>query len=334
MYELKSVAKELNSKTVITPSPGTTLGVQQSLRERLAVQLRRVLQGDTPTLNDGCIDIKLSGDGTCVGRNLHVLNFTFTLVNETQASSVAGHHTIAILELRQHYDELAAGLQDIAQEVSELQEIEVDGNSYALRYYLGGDWKFLALVCGLNAANADYSCIWCKCHSKDRWNMQLKWSLSDTSKGARSIEEIKTLSKKPAKQQYGCKRLPLFESFPMDHVIIDTLHLFLRIGDLLINLLIMDLRRQDGVEKGKLDKFDKSKQTHLAAYEQFLNDSCRISFSWNIKDSKLTWRDLTGPEKIRLFNSINIPDLFPSLPNKDQIQQLWLTFIHWINYLK
>ena len=61
MYELKSVAKELNSKMVITPSPGITLGVQQSLRERLAVQLRCVLQGDkgTPTLNDGCIDIKL-----------------------------------------------------------------------------------------------------------------------------------------------------------------------------------------------------------------------------------------------------------------------------------
>jgi len=67
MFELKSVAKELNSKTVITLSPGTILGVQQSFGERLAVQLRHVLQGDKgiPTLNDGCIDIKLSGDGTC-----------------------------------------------------------------------------------------------------------------------------------------------------------------------------------------------------------------------------------------------------------------------------
>ena len=118
--------------------------------------------------------------------------------------------------------------------------------------------------------------------------MQLEWSLSDTSKGVRTIEEIKTLLKKPAKQQYGCKRLPLFESIPIDRIIIDTLHLFLRIGDPLINLLILDLRRQDGVEKGKLDKFDKSKHTHLAAYEKFLNDSCRISFRWNIKDSKLT----------------------------------------------
>lgn len=74
--------------------------------------------------------------------------------------------------------------------------------------------------------------------------------LSDTSNGARTIDEIKT-SKKRAKHQYGCKRLPVFESIPIDRVIIDTLHLFLRIGDLLINLLILDLRRQDGVEKGK-----------------------------------------------------------------------------------
>ena len=43
MYEIKSVAKELNSKTVITPSPGNILGVQQSIKERLAIQLRRVL---------------------------------------------------------------------------------------------------------------------------------------------------------------------------------------------------------------------------------------------------------------------------------------------------
>lgn len=89
-----------------------------------------------------------------VGRNLHVLNFTFTQVNETQASLVAGHHTFAILELSEHYDELAIGLHDV-KEVSQLEEIEVDGQSYALQYYLGGDWKFLALICGLNAANAD-----------------------------------------------------------------------------------------------------------------------------------------------------------------------------------
>lgn len=80
-----------------------------------------------------------------------------------------------------------------------------------------------------------------------------------------------------------------------------------------INLLILDLQRQDGVEKGKINP---------DTFEQYLNDSCRISFNW---DSKLTWRDLTGPEKVRLLNLIDIPDLFPS-----QNEQLWLTFVHWI----
>lgn len=34
---------------------------------------------------------------------------------------------------------------------------------YDIEYFLGGDWKFLAYVCGLGAANQDYACIWCKC---------------------------------------------------------------------------------------------------------------------------------------------------------------------------
>jgi len=165
--------------------------------------------------------------------------------------------------------------------------------------------------------------------------MELKWSLIDTTKGARTIDEIQTLSKKGGRQQhFGCVRAPIFPSIPIDHVMIDTLHLFLRIADLLINLLIMDLRRQDGIEKGRVEKLDRTKQTHLAAYEHFLDDSCKISFCWYVKDSKLNWRDLTGPEKIRLFNLMDIPTVFPSLPQKNEIQHLWSTFIHLINSLK
>ena len=37
----------------------------------------------------------------------------------------------------------------------------------------------------------------------------------------------------------------------MDHVIIVTLHLFLRISDVLIDLFIRELRRSDAIEKKK-----------------------------------------------------------------------------------
>lgn len=111
---------------------------------------------------------------------------------------------------------------------------------------------------------------------------------------------------KPIKERFGCDNSPIFESIPIDHVVIDTLHLFLCIGDLLINLLILDLCRQDGIEKVKVDKLDRMKLTHLVTYEKFLNNHCKISFSWYIDDSKLKWRDLTGGEKVRLFNSLDI----------------------------
>ena len=40
----------------------------------------------------------------------------------------------------------------------------------------------------------------------------------------------------------------------------------------------------------------------------------------------LKWRDLTGPEKHRLFKAINLTALFPSIEQISQIQKLWSTF--------
>ena len=49
----------------------------------------------------------------------------------------------------------------------------------------------------------------------------------------------------------------------------------------------------------------------------------------NSKDIK--YRDFTGPEKVRLFQNINIPALFPALHNNTKIQDLWINFFELIN---
>ena len=132
----------------------------------------------------------------------------------------------------------------------------MDGEEYKIEYFLSGDWKFLAVITGLNAANAEYSCIWCKCKSAERWNMEKEWSITKAENGARTVDEINSLRSKPSKLNFGCLHKPIFSSISIDHIIIDTLHLFLRIADLLINLLIMELRRQDGIDKKKSFKLD------------------------------------------------------------------------------
>ena len=106
------------------------------------------------------------------------------------------------------------------------------------------------------------------------------------------------------KFNFGCVRQPLFPLIPIDHIIPDVLRLFLRICDVLINLLILELRRLDGIDKNVLRTFDRSTATHVAKYEQYLNDECKISFHMYLdKDSRsLEWRDLTGPEKLTTKN--------------------------------
>lgn len=167
--------------------------------------------------------------------------------------------------------------------------------------------------------------------------MEKVWSAFDVSKGARTVSEIEKLSKFPksSRQRFNCSHSPLFPKIEIDHVIPDTLHLFLRIADVLINLLILDLRRADGIDRMACVKLDRAKLTNIATYEKFLNETCKISFSWYVSEDskKLQWRDLTGPEKKVLFQNIDIPSLFPALPNALIIQQVWMGFVDLIKVL-
>ena len=42
--------------------------------------------------------------------------------------------------------------------------------------------EILATVCGIECANAEYSCIWCKCPKKKQSDTELEWSISDHKK--------------------------------------------------------------------------------------------------------------------------------------------------------
>ena len=137
--------------------------------------------------------------------------------------------------------------------------------------------------------------------------MTKTWSITDKNQGARTIEEIAEKSKlgKSSKYWFNCSRKPIFSFIPLQHVVIDSLHLFLRISDVLINLLIRDLRIFDGIEKVTNADAVRANGTMVNTYKEFLNVSCKIRFQFYVEkeSKKLTWRDLTGPEKNRLFKN-------------------------------
>lgn len=156
-------------------------------------------------------------------------------------------------------------------------------------------------------------------------------SAKTTTRGARTIGDIERLPKS-SKSRFNCSRAPLFPIIGIDHIVPDTLHLFLRV---LINLLILDLRRADGIDKMSSVKLDRTKQTHIAAYEKFPNEKCKISFRWYVSEDtkKLQWRDLTGPEKRVLFKEMDVPTTFPNLSRAKDIQDIWKTATELFNKL-
>ena len=143
---------------------------------RIAYRIKSLLEKTKENANlPNTIRIKLTGDDTRIARGLNVVNIAFTILEEgTKARSVAGNHTVAIMKVSESYDELIKGLRDICQEAKDLGVITIDDRIFKIKFFLGGDWKFLATVNGLEHANANFACIWCKCSKTQRFDMHLQ----------------------------------------------------------------------------------------------------------------------------------------------------------------
>ncbi len=330
-YKLQQRTRELNAQWNIWPTPNGTCGVQQSLAERLhqrALHLHHTASRDAGFRKNLSLRVKLSGDGTNIGKRLHVINFTFTLLEEgALAYSAEGNHPLAVIKENEKYDTLCLALTDIRNDVEGLSTIEVDGCTYNITYFLGGDWKFLAICTGIDAATCTYACIWCKCSKENLPNVGSGWSITDTTKGARTVEENTELGQK-RKKQFNVSHTPLFPSIPLSNVVIDNLHMFLRVSDVLITQLIDRLKAEDAIEKAKkFSNLDVSKHKHLKAYEDFVGSLGIPSYHFYVGQTSKTLkvRSLIGTEKLKVTRNIKIRELLPSAAADEceRIQDLW-----------
>ena len=90
-----------------------------------------------------------------------------------------------------------------------------------------------------------------------------------------------------------------------------TLHLFLRISDVLIKLLIRQLKREDAIDKKARfnSGFARDKFKHMDAYEKFLH-SLEIAFEWTV-------------DSISLFNQQGL-EKYNDQASKDYLEELIL----------
>jgi hypothetical protein len=227
------------------------------------------------------------------------LNLTFTVLNEGKlAETSEGNYTIGIFDItNEDYDTISICFTEIKIEIDNLSEIEIDGLKYKIETYIGGDLKMLANIYGINKANENCPCIWCIWDKKKLVNVDIKkveeeikkeWSILDREKGARSLEDSINFT-----GQYGYLQLPILQ-IPFHRIVIDVLHLFLQITDVLHELFISDLRELDGKQKNQVDL---STQPHLRQFFADLTAIYHIRRPFYVNGKELKLRDLQGAEK-------------------------------------
>ena len=98
---LVKVSKNLNAECQIQPTPGQTVGMQQSIVERFRMRLKNNLSFALRK----SIRAKITGDGTVVSRISHLLVIAFSLLHEDKhPNSPNGNHTNALLQTTENYD--------------------------------------------------------------------------------------------------------------------------------------------------------------------------------------------------------------------------------------
>lgn len=124
------------------------MGVFMSIKEKLKFCLEKFFErkygpddvNDPTKFKDNIIHVKLGADGTNIGRNLKLLNFTITIINEgVKAKSATGNYTIGIFEIEnENYAAVQVCFKELIEEMEQLKEMKVGKNTLQLIYYLAG----------------------------------------------------------------------------------------------------------------------------------------------------------------------------------------------------
>ena len=141
--------------------------------------------------------------------------------------------------------------------------IKYNNRVFNLEYFFCGDWKITSIVLGLNNATSNHPCIWCTANKSDFCDLEKNFSITDTKFFARSIDQHHNLMNKK-KENLGYKCESLLKELSYNRCVIDLLHLFLRITDVLINLLIKSILLID--EIGSNTKIDYEIHKNTAKY--------------------------------------------------------------------
>ncbi|GES94039.1 hypothetical protein GLOIN_2v1482032 [Rhizophagus clarus] len=246
-------------------------------------------------LNATCsiINLRISGDGRNVGRKVKQVMVMCTILDDRKNLHFPNKHfTTVLYPGNEDYDSLKNAMALFLKELHELKEfgLEINDIIWQFNFYFSSDWKFLCICLGFNGANSKHFCPWCETSKDERGRLETNWKMTKT------MEQLNfdyTVYK-------GHQQVPLFNKIPLDHWLIDELHV----------ITWCYCKEMDRIKV----KF------------QFWKEKGKGSENWN-------YTSLMGEDKMKVLKEFNLGLLFsPSRAIK--IRELWNKFSDLYNDLR
>ena len=138
-------------------------GYYCSIKRKLTLILASLINKKKVKIIDNKIVVKLGGDGTNICRGKIVLNISFCILNEDRCNTASGTYLIEDFMVNdENYEQIDICLKEIKQEFFFLNTLKIKNEVYTIEKFVGGDWKFLAIVRGIKAANLKFPCLYCR----------------------------------------------------------------------------------------------------------------------------------------------------------------------------
>jgi hypothetical protein len=174
------------------------------------------IQNDVVNENIDKIGIKFQADGTeLTSKNMKHLNYTFSIVNdEKNAMSANGNFILGMYKIdNEDHETLKNSLEELKKMLIDLKTIEINSKSYEIEQFNSGDYKELALIYGINAANSNMPCVHCLWNKNERLDINRKYRKRN----------LKDAHEQYTSKQNGYVREPL-TYIEFDHAIPCMLH--------------------------------------------------------------------------------------------------------------
>eukprot|EP00160_Parvularia_atlantis_P021851 Unigene9636_Nuclearia_a/m.29446 Unigene9636_Nuclearia_a/g.29446 ORF Unigene9636_Nuclearia_a/g.29446 Unigene9636_Nuclearia_a/m.29446 type:complete len:335 (-) Unigene9636_Nuclearia_a:2-1006(-) len=249
---------------------------------------------------------QFSGDGRRVGSSA-----THTMVTVTMITGDAADRTpdaqlpLALLACGEDYDNVAKAFAHIAPEIADIKHngfSEFHIATASVTTVWTSDWKFANCVLGLKAANADECCPWCSSTKAERQDPARAWSTNPTA------------------------RINQRQLVQVDYVLVDLLHLLLRVGDQLVKQLIRDvISLQQAMcrtcARRKCAKKFCSCTCHAGRLLALTNAADDVGATLNfwasrneatgVASGSVGWTSLRGPQKYKLLKFLDLHKVLP-----------------------